>query len=284
MNPFLAATRRALRQPGFLVAFVVLLTAAVGLNAATSFLRLHFKKLPVPPRREIYLLPETLGPWVSVLQDEISDEVQQELATNRYVFRYYVNSDVVSRLDLDLRFHQKDNKERQTALFELRKDPKYAAVMDQAVVSCAVTYYTGKADTVAHIPDRCYVADGYVPTTYKKEDWFVNTPLTGDGTVPVRYISFEDSESGGSARGNVTKNVAYFFHVNGHYTDDPKQVRISLQNLWEKYGYYAKVELMVQSPGRDKDAEFAQAAQVMKSFLLHAMPEIEKSLPVWPPQ
>ena len=40
-----------------------------------------------------------------------------------------------------------------------------------ALVNFAVTYYTGLVDTVAHIPDRCYVADGFEPTSYTKENW-----------------------------------------------------------------------------------------------------------------
>ena len=39
------------------------------------------------------------------------------------------------------------------------------------VMRAAVTYYTGMVDTVAHIPDRCYVADGFVPDKYDTPNW-----------------------------------------------------------------------------------------------------------------
>jgi hypothetical protein len=63
--------------------------------------------------------------------------------------------------------------------------------------------------------------------------------------------------------------------VNGHYESDPLGVRASLQNLRERYGYYAKVELMTLL--RDKE----KVAPVMHGFLNYAMPEIEKCLPDW---
>ena len=34
----------------------------------------------------------------------------------------------------------------------------------QAVINVGLTYYTGMVDTVSHIPDRCYIADGFEPS------------------------------------------------------------------------------------------------------------------------
>jgi hypothetical protein len=69
--------------------------------------------------------------------------------------------------------------------------------------------------------------------------------------------------------------VAYFFHTNGVYTSESGDVRLKLQNLLARYGYYAKVELMVQS----KDREAAKEA--MQDFLRSALPEVEHCLPDW---
>jgi hypothetical protein len=52
-------------------------------------------------------------------------------------------------------------------------------------------------------------------------------------------------------------------------------VRRSLQNLFRKHGYYAKVELMTTIRDTEK------SAQVMSDFLCAALPEIEKCLPDW---
>ena len=156
-------------------------------------------------------------------------------------------------------------------LLELGKlRDKYHRTIDSAIISFAVTYYTGKADTVAHIPERCYTADGYEPTETETEMWDLKSERWTKHNPGVRYISFEDQA--GTAR--VRKNVAYFFHVNGEYQSDPKWVRIALQNLFQKHGYYSKVKVMAQGD-REK------AAVAMKDFLTKALPEVEKCLPDW---
>jgi hypothetical protein len=38
-------------------------------------------------------------------------------------------------------------------------------------VRFAVTYYTGSVDTVPHVPDRCFAADGYRETSYNVVRW-----------------------------------------------------------------------------------------------------------------
>ena len=123
---------------------------------------------------------------------------------------------------------------------------------------------------MAHIPDRCYIADGYEPTDYKVESW----KLWNDRAVEVRYINFEDTT--GLFASKQPKNVAYFFQVNGVLESDPLAVRRRLQNLLNRQGYYAKVELM--SLVRDRE----ESASTMRDFLSVAMPEIQKRLPAMP--
>jgi hypothetical protein len=137
----------------------------------------------------------------------------------------------------------------------------------EAVINLAVTYYTGMVDTVAHIPDRCYIADGYVPSSYSTENWKTGMPNGTD----VRFINFEDQ----TGEGKVPRCVAYFFRVNDEYTSDPIRVRTRLQNLYERYGFYSKVELMMST----KDQ--VQAASGMTNFLSYALPEIQKCFPDW---
>lgn len=259
---------RLFRQPSFLVAFAVLLLAAVGLNAATQFMQLHFKKLPVPIARSLELVPMRIGSWQCISKDQLADDVQQELDTDQYIMRFYVDTSVIQREDMAA-FEGKDNKAVAALLSKLRE--KYRGRLDRAIISMAVTYYTGKADTVAHIPERCYTADGYEPQRIQNERWDLKTPQSPDGKLDVRYISFEDQAN--TAR--VIRNVAYFFHVNGKYTNDSTVVRLALQNLMAKYGYYAKIELMIQ----DKDRE--ASGQAMQDFLISALPEIESCLPDW---
>ena len=87
----------------------------------------------------------------------------------------------------------------------------------------------------------------------------------------MRYINFEDQ----TGTSNVTRSIAYFFHVNGHFESSPLGVRRSLQNLFEKKGYYAKIEIMTTM---DMPTE---SARVMTDFLTAAMPEINRCMPDW---
>src|SRR5437763_3393829 len=91
----LARKYRAL-SPNFVAAVVVLFIAAVGLNGATQYLKLHFKKLPVDIAKPVKAIPADLGPWRLVSLDEpLEHDVEDALATKEYVFRDYVNETIV---------------------------------------------------------------------------------------------------------------------------------------------------------------------------------------------
>src|SRR5438132_6892262 len=88
---FNKALGRVLRQPTFVAAVVVLLVAAVGLNASVRYLKLHFKKDAVLLQRPLTQVPERLGAWVQVTPDRTIDrETQDVLGTEQYIFREYV--------------------------------------------------------------------------------------------------------------------------------------------------------------------------------------------------
>src|SRR4051794_22964586 len=100
MSNMTLATKRLIKQPSFLVAFVVLLLAAVGLNGATQFMQLHFKKQPVPLTHSLDNIPPVIGTWINVMKDQLADDMQQELGTDKYIMRVYLNSAVVDRVDM----------------------------------------------------------------------------------------------------------------------------------------------------------------------------------------
>lgn len=253
-------------QLAFAVTVVFLAVMAVGLNVTVTKLKLHFKKQPVSLSVELGKYPSELGHWVQVSKDEpLNHEIQDALGTEKYIFRDYVDRRIVGEQAI-LEFKDQPSAKRRELLSKLQ------AAHPDAVVSLAVTYYTGMVDTVAHIPDRCYIADGYQPTEYTTPTWPAGVDEAGNPReIEVRYINFEDQ----TANSRITRNVAYFFHVNGQYECDPLGVRRSLQNLFQRYGYYSKIEMM--SLLRDRE----ESARVMGDFLASALPPIEKSLPDW---
>lgn len=295
-----AATRPAnpYKQPAFIAAIVVLALAAVGLNGAVSKMQLHFKKQAVPLARDLSKIPVHMGPWLQISRDEPLDhDIQEVLGTDQYIFRDYLNiadhngdgmlelikalhaddpdtsvvnalaSDYVTRSPIarvGMLINQLKDKtatQRKEALARVQH------IYPDAVINMAVTYYTGLVDTVAHIPDRCYIADGFEPTEYEIPTW----TLANGRQLQVRFINFQDSN--GAAR--IDRSVAYFFNVNGGYTSDPLGVRRSLQNLFEKYGYYAKVELMTLDPDHQR------SANTMTAFLSSALAPVETCFPDW---
>ena len=145
------------------------------------------------------------------------------------------------------------------------------------VIHLGLTYYTGLVDTVAHIPDRCYIADGYEPSSYSVPTWNLGPDAAGNYfPLPVRLISFDDA----TGNNRVSKVVAYVFHTNGHYESDPLGVRQTLEDLTERYGYYSKIEMMVLVPSVN-DLDVANASASMTDFLGSAKPQIEACLPDW---
>jgi len=274
--------KRLLSQPDFVIVFALLAISALSLNFATDYLKLHFRKRPVALRVSDWGAPDgipaTLGHWVQISHDKPLDpDTEHILATRQYVYRDYINADAVGAQQVE-ELRQMPPEQRGSAVAELESR------RPEAVMHVGITYYTGMVDTVAHIPDRCYIGDGFDVTTYQIEqdqhlgDYADGTPRN----VTFRFINFNDQ----TGRGRLAKNVAYLFHVNGHYDDSPLGVRRSLQNLFEPYGYYAKVELMTSNPsamafGDAQKAIQEKALTAMEDFFSSLLPQIERCLPDW---
>jgi hypothetical protein len=270
------AAKQSLQRGAFVAVIVVLGASALGLNATVSFLKLHFKKQPLPLAVRSLTdstegMPVQLGHWISVSPDEaINPEIQQTLMTAQYLFRDYADTRRWPKEQL-LALRDKSKDEREAAIASMQ------AQSPQSILRVAVTYYTGLADTVAHIPERCYVADGFDVSSY--ETHYAVCGSHADGSpraISFRLINFEDQ----TARGRVGRDVGYLFHVDGAYESDSLIVRNRLASLRERYGYYAKVELMTTAPpGHDEQHALSQAAMI--DFLTVALPELERMLPDW---
>ena len=275
MNPWGRAIKSVLSQPAFVVTVLLLAVSALTLNGAVGFLRLHFKKLPCPLRVAMIkdALPTKMGDWVQVSQDQpIDAETEQILGTSQYVFRDYADSSLVGSDEIEAM--KKATPQQYEALRAQIQERQ-----PQAIITAAVTYYTGLVDTVAHIPERCYVADGYNVSHSEEKDADLHGADGWQRKVPYRFLTFDDQV----ATRRVSRNVGYLFNVNGVYDADSFGVRGRLQDLRERYGYYAKVELMTQAPAAmSQNPDVAKnSAQAMEKFLTVALPELEKALPDW---
>jgi hypothetical protein len=295
--------KAAFSSRGFLLAAGVLAVAAVGLNSAARALEMHFKKQPVPLRVRLdddkRGVPTQLGPWVSVQQtSSLNEDVRHTLGTDQFVFRTYLDSraagrDTVERLvRLGQEMEALDANDKAQAAQKAAKQNEFFSALrrvqaehPEAVMSFNVTYYTGMVDTVAHVPERCMVADGCEPRNPQEVPIVAGQyPDGSPREIRVQVATFEDQ----TGHGRVARNVAYFFHCNGGYTPSSVGVRGKLQNLFERHGYYCKVELMTDEPvksearpGSAPQPASQKSLDAMKDLLAAALPEIERCLPDW---
>jgi hypothetical protein len=257
------AQRRARRGwVAFAVVAALLIASASGLNWAVAALQLKFRKLPVPTREPLIMISPKLGPWLQVNVDkQLNPDFEHELGTKDYVFRNYVDTRKLTPAERDKLIAAPLDERAGMVSALVTRDPS-------AHVRFAVTYYTGSVDTVPHVPDRCFAADGYRPTSFSVVSWPI---LPGNEATNLRLINFEDPID---SRASRPCQVSYFFQVNGAYEQDPIfGVRDRLQNLFEQHAYFAKIELVTNLP----KVEGAEA--IMSDFLQHAMPDVIRVLP-----
>lgn len=274
---------RVVRERSFVGVAVVLAVAALSMAIVIQSLSLRFRKerldLAVPhlddPKQGI---PARVGNWVQVSKDEPLDHNTIEvLGTKEFVFRDYVDSRLFSAAQIAA-FNDQDTKGRMRLLSQLQQEHP------EGVIRLAITYYTGLVDTVPHVPEKCYVADGF--QTEGSVAIGATVGAYADGTprnVDYSYLHFQDT----TGMGRVDRDVAYLFHVNGRYVSNNIAVRKELADLLQKYGYFAKVELM--TTGRagakladaDRDQAEAKSKQAFNDLLTAVLPEVERCLPDW---
>lgn len=250
-----------------MVVALILLTAAFGLNETVAKMKLTFRKLPVEPSLPLKTIISEIGPWAQVSVDRaMSPDFEHELGANEYVFRDYLDTRLLAPADRAA-FLKATPDQRE----KLRQ--KLTGLDPKGLVRFAITYYTGSVDTVPHIPDRCYAADGFKPSTYEIMTWPILPRADAAGRLTrARLINFVDQIDSRSSR---PRQVSYFFQVNGEYEQDPLGVRTRLQNLFDRRAYFAKIELVTDLP------DPTEAGRVMVDFLTGVMPEVERVLPDW---
>jgi hypothetical protein len=272
-SPVKTDIRHQLTRPAALVVLGVLVLAAVGLNATAQYMKLTFRKEPVALRAPVSSLPSKLGAWVQVTVDKpLPPDIEHTLGTRDYVMRTYVNTALLPPAEAE-RLIAMETADREREAYMIRqRNPR-------AVLTVSLTYYTGMVDTVAHIPERCFVGGGF-DTTGGVFRVLPVTNLEGkEKELTLRMLQFEDRTSAMSSRPLA---VGYVFQVNGAYEADAVGgVRKRLQKLTEKHAYYAKIELMLEMRDAGETRVMDAAADVYTDFLDAALPEIERILPDW---
>ena len=264
----------------FLIASMILLTTAAGWGAAKAFLKIVFRKEPVPwpavvqvdEDHRLLSLAKTFGPadrYQRVEGDGVLWEERDEVPDGETIH----SPDLLDALKIATTFDRTRYDSRRSNWYVARTYKDAKSQSGYRYWQLDVTYYTGGLDKVPHVGERCIVAGGgtVLETTTVKFDT-TKTPEGWGPKVPCRRIIFAVNTRYGPA-----KYVQYYlFSLNGRPETDWKQVRFKLQNPFERYSYFAKVQFGPRHPVRS----VAKADQTAQAFILAGLPEVLKTLPM----
>lgn len=206
-----APARRGPASARFYTCVLILVVSAAGMQIVAKSLGQYFRKEAVPLKRslrelDVSLLAPEYRPHL-IQPPAMKEEMVQAIGTEEYV---------------------------QIRLVDTRCAPEDPA----CVANVFVTYYTGQPDMVPHVPDECWLAGGYdqvgTPETVQVSVRGVGAP---NDEIPVRVLEFRSRQRGD------TPAVAYFFQTNGEYKTTRNGVRFLMANPFERYAYYAKIEV-----------------------------------------
>ena len=262
---------------GVVVALVVMIAAAAGLEGAIRAYGLYLQKLPIeaPGGRQVSAIPVETANWVRIGGDRIeSAEVLEELGTTNYLTRTYAE-----------------------------KNPSTPG--QPRTIELHLAYYTGMIDTVPHVPERCFVGGGMsigegsrrVPIELDESGWVEDTSLPEGVEGPVMLArlpnlwsdkpgarvrlpgdprSLEMLVTGFNLPGNRKLYSGYFFIANGGTVASANDVRTLAFKLTDDYAYYYKVQFTSANV-----ADAQELAELAGLLLDDLYGEIARCAPDW---
>lgn len=239
----------------------LLASSALAKHVVLSINHVVMFKKPVPLRMSLERLPHVVGDYAydDATRAELSKEVIEELGTTEFITRVYVDRSKPAG------------------------EPGSRLVLH-------VAYYTGTADTVPHVPTRCYTASGVLPLNTIEQTLALNGAgytLMADGrtrvqladqavTLSQRDVAATTFTYGHAQDSDFQSNVLYFFAANGKFLPTPELVRTHSWNPADEYAYYCKIEVNLPGVG-----DRAEAARLTSRFLSVMLPRIMACLPDW---
>jgi exosortase len=257
----------------FVASLVLLIGGGLAFQSAAAWLNVHLRTEAVHLRQPLTLIPSSIDQWQMLHDTQLDSATLEQLGTKSYISRVYGNRDRPQ--DPVLQFH--------------------------------VAYYTGQADSVPHVPDRCMEAAGKVqaspapenlPIEQVSSDWIwsganriddlvvptiaLADPLTDvvlDVHLPVGDQLFRHIEFSDPANPGVRIHAGYFFVANGRWRATPGGVKLAAFTGGDKHAYYCKVQLVAAGDEYyDTDAFLKQS----EAFLTPMLPQIMRLVPDWP--
>ncbi len=139
-----------------------------------------------------------------------------------------------------------------------------------------VCYYTGRLDTVPHVPERCVRAAGATVTSSGKVTFSVPTVPAArrlwDKPLSFRRVDYERTNTYGITSRHATY---YIFSLNGKPENSWEQVRLTLAYPWIRRCYFAKIQFGPEgSVSNMEDTDLAA-----EDFMNYFLPVILRALP-----
>jgi len=237
MQPITAGFKEALKQNPVWVS--ALLIVAFSVYMARLDLKILKEKLPLKKefaelkvKGSISLIdPKKIAPYKIYNVVKIKDEIEEELGTKQYL----------QCLLLD------ESKES--------NDPLRA-------VELLVTYYTGDPDAVPHVPDVCYLGNGWLIKDKYNTEMEISDIGAENDRLPLRILKMKKTNEYGKVQ---RRQVVYYFSVNGTYVCTRDSVRSLQFNVVDKYAYFSKVEVaMSLQKDIDSDVVYKNLEKVIK--------------------
>ena len=259
----------------YIAAVASLVGGALGFRAIISTFDVHLIKKPVPLRLALDSLPARIGSWEKIGDDaEYGAAAIESLGTDIVLTRRYQNDDTKTVLELH------------------------------------IAYYTGKIDSVPHVPERCWATSGLLATMAPAHfnldvgtAWELDSntvhqgsnepypvvqrshPITGReqtifmplGEVVLRATEFQDAK-----RPQQRLVGGYFFIANGRLTPSAFGVRGLAFNRSDEYAYYCKVQLNFSGLAGESGDLLPTFLPIATEFFEALMPELMARLPEWP--
>ena len=261
----------------YVTAILVLVGGAIGFRGVISGLQYHMMKKPVKLRLSLSGINTHLGDWEQVGKDSTYGSAEIES----------LGTDVVLT-----RVYQRDG------------------TNGKETIELHVAYYTGKIDSVPHVPERCWSTAGLQQTinpehialevngTWDTSDSLLHAstqepypfiervhPVTGKNEkvhMPVGEMLIRTTEFQVEKKPTQRIVGGYFFIANGRMTPSAFGVRSLAFNRTDEYAYYCKVQLNYMGIANEDREVLANFIPLASDFLTELLPELMSRLPDWP--
>ncbi|MHC4994038.1 MAG: hypothetical protein ACYTGQ_03200 [Planctomycetota bacterium] len=250
----------AVVNKAFIAACAVMILGVVAIQGYTLINGLKLVKAPAPPRRGLYLMPDTMGPYTKASDLYMPHAMIDEMGTKRFIGWLVAGPD------------------RSGLVYRVN-----------------VAYYTGLPDARPHVPTRCYTAGGVSPqnptgaeaeldasgfTTLEDGRLRRDVAGMGDVTLPSRIpVTVADVTP---ANQRTSQKLVSFYIANGRYLPDAQAVLEVVTDPSPPRIYWCKVEVMpmrVDSGVSRGVTDSAQALEAVTAYLGSLLPEVVACLP-----